>query len=67
MRNGLPETIEELDVEIEFYEHLETECNAVRTGARPELSPIACFELKRVTGLLEKLRDKKKRLLREAA
>lgn len=65
MENGLPNTIPELKAEIKFYELMQTNADMIRIGPRAELSPCAARELKRIEEVLEKRREKLKRLERK--
>lgn len=62
MENGLPESIEDVRAELEFYSQIETLCDAVRTGPRIDLCSTASNELIRVRERLHKLNLKLTRL-----
>lgn len=64
MENGLPDTVEEIRAEIEFYTHLESTCEAVRTGKQVTLSGVAARESLRAKERLHKLNIKLKRLVK---
>lgn len=66
MENGLPENIEDLRAEVEFYTQLKTMCDAIRTGPREELSPVAAKESLRCKERLHKLGLKLARLEKKA-
>lgn len=65
MDNGLPESVGELLAHQEFYKLIEAQCDSVRTGKRPDLSPAASKEQTRVLGILHKIEMKLARLAKK--
>lgn len=62
MENGLPASIEELRVELEFYQALEKHLEAIRTSPRLEVTGYAAREVLRVRERLSLLLTAIKRL-----
>lgn len=61
MQNGLPDNAEKTQAEIEFFTHIRTVADAVRTGERVDLSEVAIQEIRRCDERLALLKRQLKR------
>lgn len=59
--NGLPESAEQTQAEIEFYTLIRTQCETVRKGERVDLCKVAIRETERCEELLRALTRHAKR------
>lgn len=61
-KRRLPDSVGELLVWREFYTVIKALCEVIRIGPRVDLSPVASYELNRVSGIIRKITMKLARL-----
>lgn len=66
MKNGLPDSAEKTQAEIEFYNRLKSDCNALRIGERIEFCEVAVREMERCESRLDELKAHLRRFSRRS-